>query len=176
MPARQTAYTRRQSYNRRAEQMYVYGNVVTKPAYEPERRVRKPEKRTVSRQVKKNRRIAFNMNSGYVMFLAVAAILGLVVCVNYVQLQSRLTSRSNHIAALQEELTDMKEENRTRYNSIMDTVNLDEVRETAQESLGMVYATEEQVVEYESPSAGYVKQYENIPKDGVLARSDKHID
>ena len=38
--------------------------------------------------------------------------------------------------------------------------------------LGMVYATSDQVIEYDSPSGDYVKQYEGIPEDGVLAQSD----
>ena len=95
---------------------------------------------------------------------------------NYVQLQSKITSRSKNITALQEELADMKEENNTRYNSVMDSVNLEEIRDRAQNDLGMVYASSEQVVEYTSPSADYVKQYENIPEDGVLAQSSKNED
>ena len=127
--------------------MYVYGSVVPKPAYEPERRNEEQEHRSrVSRQVKKNRRQVRYMNLGYVTFLALAAVLGLVVCVHYVQLQSRITSRSQNITALQEELADMREENNTRYNAVMDSVNLDEVRHRAQESLGMTYATQEQIV------------------------------
>ena len=31
-----------------------------------------------------------------------------------------------------------------------------------------------EVIEYESPSGDYVKQYEGIPEDGVLAQSDKN--
>ena len=107
------------------------------------------------------------------MFLSAAAILALVICVNYVKLQSRLTSYSKNIAALQGELADMREENHTKYNAVMDSVNLEEIREKAQEGLGMVYATPDQVVGYQRPSADYVKQYENIPEDGVLAQSDK---
>ena len=57
----------------------------------------------------------------------------------------------------------------------MDAVNLDEIREEAQGTLGMVYASADQVIEYNSPSADYVKQYEDIPKDGVIASSDKQI-
>lgn len=174
MAVRQNAQAR---YNRTARQTYVYGNVVTKPVYEPERRREQPERqKPVSRQVKKNRRQAMHMNPGYVMFLAVAAVMALIVCVNYVQLQSKITSRSKNITALQEELADMKEENNTRYNSVMDSVNLEEIRDRAQNDLGMVYASSEQVVEYTSPSADYVKQYENIPEDGVLAQSSKNED
>ena len=72
------------------------------------------------------------MSSAYVVFLTVAALMALIVCVNYVQLQSRITSRSKNITAMQEELADMKEENNTKYNAIMDSVNLDEIRDKAQ--------------------------------------------
>ena len=60
------------------------------------------------------------MSSAYVVFLTIAALMALIVCVNYVQLQSRITSRSKNITAMQEELADMKEENNTKYNAIMD--------------------------------------------------------
>lgn len=156
--------------------MYVYGNIAAKPSYEPAEYEEKHRRRKASSQVRKNRRKAFHMKPGYVMFLAVASMLALVVCVNYVKLQSRITSRSENIAKLQAELADMKEENNTRYNFVMDAVNLEEIRERAQGSLGMVYASEDQVIEYTRPSADYVKQYESIPEDGVLAQSDKHTD
>lgn len=167
----------RRSRNRAAGQAYVYGNVVAKPVYEPSGYREKPEtNRQISSQVKKNRRKALCMNAGYVMFLTLAAVLAVAICVNYVKLQSRITKRSENITALQAELADMKEENNTRYNFVMDAVNLDEIRTKAQKDLGMVYASEDQIVEYVSPSADYVKQYEDIPEDGVLAQSDKHED
>ena len=113
------------------------------------------------------------MNSAYVIFLAVAAVMALIVCVNYVQLQSRITSRSKNITAMQEELAELREENNTKYNAVMDSVNLEEIRDKAQNELGMVYASPEQIVEYDNPATDYVKQYEDIPEDGVLDQSDK---
>ncbi len=98
--------------------------------------------------------------------------MALIVCVNYVQLQSRITSRSKNITAMQEELANLREENNTKYNAVMDSVNLDEIRDKAQNELGMVYASPEQIVEYDNPATDYVKQYEDIPEDGVLAQSD----
>lgn len=154
--------------------MYVYGNAVPKPAYEPQRRTKETEQpERVSWQVRKNRKKALHISPGYVVFLAAAAILALVVCVNYVQLQSKITNHSKNITAMQEELADMKEENNTKYNAVMDSVNLDEIREKAQGDLGMVYASSDQIVEYDNPASDYVKQYENIPEDGIIARSDK---
>ena len=97
------------------------------------------------------------MNSAYVIFLAVAAVMALIVCVNYVQLQSRITSRSKNITAMQEELAELREENNTKYNAVMDSVNLEEIRDKAQNELGMVYASPEQIVEYDNPATDYVK-------------------
>ena len=59
----------------------------------------------------------------------------------------------------------------TAYNSAADSVNLDTVKERAMNEMGMVYASEGTVVEYESPSGEYVKQYSDIPESGVLAKS-----
>ena len=164
----------RSRYNYRADnrQAYVYGNVAAKPAFEPKRQYEEPyrEKRT-SRQVRKNRKKALHMSAGYVMFLTMAGVIALIVCINYVQLQARITSSSKNITAMQEELASLREENTTRYNAVMDTVNLDEVRKKADE-MGMVYATAEQIMGYESPSSDSVKQYESIPENGVLAQSD----
>lgn len=173
MAAGRTVHTQKNKVNR-TKQQYVYGNVVTKPSYEPTRREKTPRRKKVSRQVRQNRKKALGMNRAYVTFLAVAAVLALILCVNYVQMQSRITSHSKEVSSLQKELADLKEKNNTKYNSVMDSVNLDEVREKAVNELGMVYATSDQVIEYDSPSGDYVKQYEGIPEDGVLAQSDKN--
>ena len=173
MAAGRSVHTQKNRVNRQGQ--YVYGNVVTKPSYEPQRRTSAPKrKKNVSRRVSQNRNKALAMNRAYVTFLAVAAIFALILCVNYVQMQSRITSHSKEVSSLQKELADLKEQNNTKYNSVMDSINLDEIREKAMNELGMVYATSDQVIEYDSPSGDYVKQYEGIPEDGVLAQSDKN--
>lgn len=170
-PARRRAQTQRVSGS---TGMYVYGNAVPKPAYEPQRRPAEPERRhRVSRQVKQNRKKAMGINKAYVVFLSVAAVLMLVVCVHYVQLRAELTNRSKNITALQEELANLNEANTTKYNAVMDSVNLEEVREKAMNDLGMVYANENQVIEYDNPDGDYIKQYEQIPEEGVVASSAK---
>jgi len=167
------AGTGRRRVNTTHRQAYVYGNVVTKPAYEPKRQYDEPKRvNRTSSQVRKNRKKALHMSPGYVMFLTVAAVIALVVCINYVQLQAQITSRSKNITVMQEELAELREENTTRYNAVMDTVNLEEVRKKA-DKLGMVYATADQIMTYESPSSDSVNQYENIPESGILAQSDK---
>lgn len=163
-----------QQYRRRGNQApYVYGNVAVEvePGYH-EQSPEKPKKK-VSKQVLKNRKQALHMNSAYVIFLTVAAVMAVIVCVNYVKLQSRITDRSKNITAMQKELANLKEENNAKFNAVMDSVNLDEIRDRAQNQLGMVYASPEQIVEYDNPATDYVKQFEEIPDDGVLAQSGK---
>ena len=75
---------------------------------------------------------------------------------------------------MQRELAVLRENNTSEYNAVMDSVNLDEIRERAQNELGMVYASPDQIIEYEDPATDYVKKYEEIPEDGVLARSGKN--
>ena len=133
--------------------------------------MRKHKKKKLDRQILKNRRKAMRMNPAYVMFLSIAAVAVLVVCVWYLQVRAELTSRTEHITELQQELADAKEENTTRYNVVMDSVNLEEVRDRAINDLGMGYATSDQIVEYQNPVNDYVKQYESIPKSGVLGQT-----
>ena len=159
----------------KAGQAYMYGNVVAKPEYEPKKnRSSVKRRKKVSRQVQKNRNRALHMNAAYVVFLAIAATIVLLLCVNYVRLQSEVTKHSKNVTALQEELADLKEENTTKYNAVVDSVNLDVIREKAINQLGLTYATPDQIMEYDNPASDYVKQYENIPENGVLAQSDKN--
>lgn len=164
----------RTTYRNEYRQTYVYGNAVPKPQTSPEKRRERPPKRSrrLSVQAKRNRRKAQSMNKAYVMFLAVAAVVALFVCVNYIKLQSSITSRAENITALQEELADLKESNNTKYNSIMDSVNLEDVSKKAQEELGMVPASSDEIVTYDQPATNYVDQKEAIPESGVLAQSD----
>lgn len=154
---------------------YIDGNAVRKRNDLPDAAQNALPKQTkkVSRQVRKNRNQALHMNGGYVVFLAVAAVTALIVCTRYLQLQSEITNRSRNISALQQELENLKEDNTTRYNAVLNSANLQEVREKAMNELGMVYSTPEQIVKYKSPTGNEVKQYETIPKSGILAEADK---
>lgn len=112
----------------------------------------------------------------YAVFLGLAAICAVAVCVLYLNLQSDVISRSENVTALQEQLTDLTEANDTAYNAAADSINLEMVREKAMNEMGMVYASEGTVIEYDSPSGGYVKQYSDIPESGILAQSESTSD
>lgn len=154
---------------------YVYGNTVRKEYGVPERKEKtvQEQPKKISHRVRRNRSKALRMSPGYVVFLAVAAVAALFVCTRYLQLQSEITNRSRNIVALQDELENLREDNTTKYNAIMNSVNMEEVRNKAMNELGMVYSSPEQIIKYKSPTSNEVKQYENIPESGVLAESDK---
>ncbi|SHJ35382.1 hypothetical protein [Hespellia stercorisuis] len=184
MAARRQTSTRRQqdSTGRSRRQTYVYGNTVRQPAEAPSRREparrAKPVKpvREPSRQVRKNRNRALRLNPAYVSFLAIAALCAVFVCVQYLQLQTTIQNRSESITTLQEELAGLTEQNNTQYNAVLDSVNLEDIRNRAMNEMGMVYASQGQVVEYESPSGDSLEQLQDIPKDGILAQSANTAD
>ena len=171
---KRTTYRRQSNTGNRSGQFYVYGNVAHQPKVLPNQEKQavevRPKKRTSS-QVKKNRRRALDMSPIYTGFLTVAAVCAVFICVVYLQLQSELVQRSENITALQEELSDLTEANDTAYNAAADSVNLQEIRDKAMNELGMVYAANGNVVEYDSPTSYYVKQYNDIPSDGILSKS-----
>lgn len=174
MAASRQASRHRQTYsNSSYRQAYVYGNTVLKPEVLPKRRPEERPKRPVrtSRQVKQNRKRAMSMRPAYAVFLVAAAVCAVFICVAYLRLQSDIVNRTEHISALQEELANLTEENDTAYAAATDSVNLEEIRSKAMNELGMVYASQGHVVEYKSPTSDYVKQYSDIPSDGVLAKS-----
>ena len=66
-------------------------------------------------------------------------------------------------------------ENTTKYNAVVDSVNLDEIREKAINQLGMTYTTPDQIVEYDNPASDYVGNSMRISRKMVyLLQSDKN--
>ena len=149
---------------------YVQGSVVRKDNAVVQSPARQKE---VSQRVRANRSKAMHMSKGYVAFLAIAAIVVLLVCMQYLQLQSEISSRASNITALQQELADAKEANTTRYNVIMNSMNLEQIRDIAINEFGMVYAEEDQIIKYQRPDGSAVTQFAGIPDSGIIASSDE---
>jgi len=141
---------------------YIYGNTVRKEqVVQPVRKEAKPAKSPSQ-----------SISAGYVVFLTIAAVIALFVCVHYLQLQSEVSNRSDRIVALQHQLSDLQEENVAREDSIMNAMNLEEIRDIAINDLGMVYASSEQIIHYNDPIGNKVTQYSGIPESGIVASVD----
>lgn len=167
--------TRQKNYStaRDYRQMYVYGSAVPQPEVLPKRvqKVRPDRRVKTSSQVRKNRRRANSIGTAYAVFLTGAAVFAVLICVLFLRLQSDLVNRSENVTALQEQLVELTEQNDTAYQAAEDAWNLESVRAKAMNELGMVYASQGHVVEYENPADDSVTQYNDIPEDGILAQS-----
>ncbi|MCI9143727.1 MAG: cell division protein FtsL [Lachnospiraceae bacterium] len=151
-----TAYDKRNgTAGRRSDNIYVYGNTARRLENErqEEVRVRKPHN-----EVRKNRDKARHMSLGYVVFLTAALCAAAYILVNYVQLQAELTNLTEDVASKQSRLNYLKVSNDEDYNRIISGIDLEEIKRIALGELGMIYAQEGQIVEYENESRDYMRQ------------------
>lgn len=144
---------------------FQYGNTVRQfQVIENQYDTSEMDKPKLSNSTRKNREKALNMNLGYVMFLAIAAIVTLAVCVSYLKLQAETTHRVKSISSLEKEVADLRSDNDETYNRINNSIDLEQIKQVALEDIGMVYASEDQVVLYDNQESDYVRQYSDIPK------------
>ena len=120
----------------------------------------------LSEQARANRERSMQMNFGYVAFLAVSAVISVLICVNYLKLQSEYTALQKQATGLEVSLSQLKLDNDEEYNRIMAGVDMEHVKEVAMDRLGMVYASLDQIVTYDAADRDYVKQYQEIPENG----------
>lgn len=136
---------------------YVYGNTV-RQIVPQEQWEEAPVKKTPQPAVRKNREKARHMSAGYVMFLAAALCASAYILLNYVQLQSDLTNLTKTVADKESELNGLRLSNDEEYNRIISSIDLEEIKRIAIGELGMSYAQEGQIVEYESTEGDYMRQ------------------
>ncbi len=153
--------------NRRVmRQNYIAGSTVR--AEEPRRIYEEPQQQRrrphVSRTVRRNQEKALYMDLPYVVALTIAAACVLSICVNYLHVQSSISSRIHHIQVLEQDIEQLKAENDALQTSINTNIDLDHVYQVATEELGMVYANRDQVLLYDKTESEYVRQYEDIPQ------------
>ncbi|MCD7717567.1 MAG: hypothetical protein LUI39_14190 [Lachnospiraceae bacterium] len=119
----------------------------------------------VSPGIRRNRERALQMNFRYVLFLTAAAVVTVFVCVQFLQLRAVNTLLSEEVATLSAELDSAVLENDSEYNRVMNSVDLEHIKEVATNELGMQQATSDQIVTYEVEDGDYVRQYSEIPTE-----------
>lgn len=160
---RTAGYSKR-NYNYRMDP-YIDGNAVRKPGRMNEIPQRRQEeiRPSVSRNTRKNREKALQINFGYVLFLLAAAVATLFVCVNFLQLQAESTARRKMVESLESQFSALKMENDAAYEDALSSVELEKVKDIAIHELGMVYADKGQIITYDSQDSDYVRQYHDVP-------------
>lgn len=149
--------------------VYVEGNTVRRmeaaPDYRREReeRKREEERQRKQRVASRNQQKVAHMNRGYVAFLAFATALIGGAAVIYVNLQSSINVHMKNIAVLESQVSDLRADNDATEKRIEASVNIADIKSTAINQLGMVYAGADQIVHYTVNQEDYMNQYEDIP-------------
>ena len=167
----QTRTTRTGDRQTDRRQAYVEGNTVRKlnavPRRLPDERERREQerRRQVDRRTRLNRERALRMNPAYLLFLTLAVAMTVGVCGVYIKLQTELSARKSHVASLESQIQELRTDNDAAWNRIETSVDLQAVKDTAMNSLGMVYPTQDQVIYYEVDNDDYMNQYQDIPEE-----------
>lgn len=169
MAQRENRYRDSQYNRRRTTAAYTEGNTVRvmRPEEMPARRERtREEEREEQRRkarIRRNRDKALQMSPSFVLFVSLAAICVLFVCVRYMQVQTSIVSTMNAIEEAEGELEELKAVNDLLAAEIRTNVDLDEIYRVATEELGMVRPADDQILYYDKTESEYVRQYESIP-------------
>ena len=146
----------------RRRQYYTEGNTARQLDV---RRINENEPRKrLSNEARKNRERAYHMDFGYVVFLALALFVAGYVLIGYIQMQADLTTQVETIAALESRLNNLRLANEEELTRINSSIDLEEIKRIAIGELGMVYATEGQIVNYTNEGSDYVRQLGDIPR------------
>ena len=156
--------TQRQNYQgTKVKQMYIDGNTVRKIDIEERPVWKKPTNRQTRENRRKDARRATAISFGYLFVMMAFIALGCVILISYVNLQSDITNRIDHISSMESELNSLRQENDETYTKIMSEVDLEEIKKIAIGELGMKYAKDGQVITYTGEGSDYVRQYSDIP-------------
>ncbi len=142
--------------NAARENLYIYDN--TARDLQVRRQLEEAPRKKLSNETRKNRDKALHMNPGYVFFLLGALCVCAVVLLNYLQLQSDITTKVKNISRLESTLNTKQLANEEEYNRIISSVDLENIRKIAIGELGMSYAQEGQIITYESTGYDYMRR------------------
>lgn len=137
---------------------YVYGN--TARALRPVSEVQSPRK--LNSRTRKSIDKDTSMNPAFMLFLTAAMVVTGFVCIQYIKLQSSVTSYVDRISAMEIELDGLRAENDDYESRIKGAVGLENIKKRAMDDLGMTYASDDQIVVYESDGTDYVRQFVSI--------------
>lgn len=149
---------------------YQIDNTSAMPDYrEEQRRHRQEEKDRERRQKQREVRLAqervLRANRRDVLFLTLGVMIFGLFAGIYIQIQSDITARMRTISGLESQIADLKAENDEAYKRINTAIDLDAIKNTAIQELGMFYATPEQIIYYKVENDDYMNQYIQIPTE-----------
>ncbi len=122
-----------------------------------------PERRTSSNtQNDKNRGLSSSFGFAFTLVMAGAMVVIFMVLARYISLNVSMTQKSKQIASLRKELSNLTIENDNMEMSINSSIDYDYIYNVATQELGMVYPSQNQIVNYDSEDSEYVEQYKDV--------------
>ncbi len=112
--------------------------------------------RTLRGEQKKEHKM--HMGFVYVLFLIACVTVTGYGLFTYLRLQSEITTLSNNISVHETQLNNLTLANEDEYSKMINAVDFDQIRKIAIEELGMVYASEDQIITYTRENSDYVRQ------------------
>lgn len=102
----------------------------------------------------------------YVTALVLAVSFALLSCFQYIHLRTEVTDKIRQTEALERQYLELKNANTLTEREVRRTPDLDGIYETAVTELGMVPATEENILLFERTNSEFIYQIDNIPNFG----------
>ena len=128
-----------------------------------EREAEERRRRNKARREREDRKKkAMARSRRHTIRLCITAAVCAIAFFGYVYLQAETQTTMRKVANLEDEISALKADNSAEKNRISASENLNQVKETAQNSLGMVYAGDGQIVYYTVDDNDYMNQYDDV--------------
>ena len=139
------------------------GNTVRKlqpeVEYEEIRRKRIQEDERRKRERRRAKQLRLRKKKLYSIYATMAIVFCVCFFVGYIYLQTQVNERTDSIAKLETQISAIKADNGAAEARINTAANLANVRNTALNELGMVYANADQIVYYDIEDEDYMSRY-----------------
>ena len=154
--------TDNRKHNRAYGTSYIGDNLARKQAVVtpmPER----PERVVRTKQAgKAERGLAASFGFAFTLIMAAAMVVIFITLVKYISLNIEISRKARTITELRKELTTAITENDNMEMSINSSIDYDYIYQVATQELGMVYASQNQIVTYDHKDSEYVVQYKDV--------------
>ena len=110
----------------------------------------------------KNQGLNASFGFAFTVVMAAAMVVIFLTLVNFISLNIDISHKSKQIASLRKELSTVTMENDNMEMAINSSIDYDYIYKTATEELGMVYASQSQIVTYDHEDSEYVVQYKDV--------------
>ena len=111
---------------------------------------------------RKNQGLSASFGFAFTFVMAAAMVVIFITLVNFISLNIDISHKSKQIASLRKELSTVTMENDNMEMAINSSIDYDYIYKVATEELGMVYASQSQIVTYDHEDSEYVVQYKDV--------------